>query len=423
MELNFSEHISPIIYQNCVPCHRKDGGAPFELNSYQAVRKRSKMIAYVTKEKYMPPWPADPNYRHFLDEKTLTETEIELIQTWHKQGAKQGNPALESEIPEYSKSNLGEPDLIVKMPERIPIIGNNTDRFLIAKMPYEIPSDTFVRHIEFVPGNRRFVHHMNGHVLQYFDPKDVWQGKHWVNREEHLEQDAYHVLGFPYPDGSFPTLVPSVSNYLPGVVPPIYPDGIGGFRITKQGLFYLNDIHYGPSPIDTFDQSYFRIYYDEHPPKRPLREFQLGTQGVSPVVPPLVIPPNEIKSFRTQFVLPQSISLLTVNPHMHLLGKSMKAYAIEPHGDTIPLIHIPEWNFRWQYFYTYPKIIKLEKGTTLIAEAVFDNTINNPDIPFDPPKLTTGKKGSMKTTDEMFQLIMTYLPYQSGDELISLSPD
>ena len=30
------------------------------------------------------------------------------------------------------------------------------------------------------------------------------------------------------------------------------------------------------------------------------------------------------------------------------------------------------------------------------------------------------REGSMKTTDEMFQLIITYVPYQVGDENISL---
>ena len=42
------------------------------------------------------------------------------------------------------------------------------------------------------------------------------------------------------------------------------------------------------------------------------------------------------------------------------------------------------------------------------------------DNPFNPPQFITGKNGSMKTTDEMLQLIITYLPYQKGDENIRL---
>lgn len=421
--ITFSEHISPIIYNNCVECHHPNGGAPFSLTNYHDIAKRSKMIAYVTAEKYMPPWPADKSYSSFLGEKGLTEQEIKLIKKWHKQGAKQGDITKEAQLPKIEGSQYGEPDLVVKMPEQIPILGNNYDRFLIAKLPYEIPVDTFVRMIEFIPGNRRFVHHMNGHLLQYFRPKDVWKGKNWVDREDYLQPDAYKALDFPYPDGSFPTLVPSIVNYLPGVQAVKYPQGIGGFNLPKRGMFYLNDIHYGPSPIDTFDLSYLNIYYADKAPERPLREFQLGTSGVSPVVPPLVIPPNTIKQFTTQLRVPKDLSFVTINPHMHLLGKSMKAYAITPFNDTIPLINIEDWNFRWQYFYTFKKLLKIPKGTLIKVEATFDNTTNNFDNPFDPPRLITGREGSMKTTDEMFQFIINYLPYKDGDENISLDPD
>lgn len=421
--ITFAQHISPIIYNNCVECHHPNGGAPFSLTNYHDVAKRSKMIAYVTAEKYMPPWPADKSYSSFLGEKGLTDQEIKLIRKWHKQGAKQGNPEHEAPVPVIKGSRLGKPDLVVKMPERIPIYGNNNDRFLISKLPYEIPTDTFVKMIEFIPGNRRFVHHMNGHLLQYFRPKNVWQGENWVDREDYLQQDAYTALDFPYPDGSFPTLVPSIVNYLPGVQAVEYPDGIGGFKLPKTGMFYLNDIHYGPSPIDTFDQSYLNIYYADEAPKRPLREFQLGTSGVSPVVPPLVIPPNTVKQFTTQLRVPKDLSFVTINPHMHLLGKSMKAYAITLENDTIPLINIEDWNFRWQYFYTFKNLLKIPKGSLLKVEATFDNTLDNLDNPFDPPQLITGREGSMKTTDEMFQFIINYLPYQEGDEYISLDPN
>ena len=39
-------------------------------------------------------------------------------------------------------------------------------------------------------------------------------------------------------------------------------------------------------------------------------------------------------------MITQDISLLTINPHMHLLGKSFLAYAITLNNDTIPLIKI-----------------------------------------------------------------------------------
>jgi hypothetical protein len=61
---------------------------------------------------------------------------------------------------------------------------------------------------------------------------------------------------------------------------------------------------------------------------------------------------------------------------MHLLGKSFVAFAVKPQGDTIPLIRINNWDFRWQYFYTFPKMVHIPAGSTIEVIAVMDNTEN-----------------------------------------------
>jgi hypothetical protein len=118
--------------------------------------------------------------------------------------------------------------------------------------------------------------------------------------------------------------------------------------------------------------------------------------------------------------MPDDISLISIVPHMHLIGKKFWSYAIKPSGDTIPLIRINNWDFRWQYFYKFKKLLKIPKGTTIYVEGVFDNTASNPNNPFSPPQEIRERNGSMKTTDEMFQLIVTYVPYQKGDEAFDL---
>jgi hypothetical protein len=212
----------------------------------------------------------------------------------------------------------------------------------------------------------------------------------------------------------------SVANYLPGSLPPLYPEGIGGFKLNQQGYLVMHHVHYGPTPVPATDRSYFNVFFDSAPPRRPTYTLLLGTLGRSPVVPPLVVPANTVQTFRTQFTLPADISVLTINPHMHLLGKTFLAYAVSPAGDTIPLIRIKRWDFRWQYFYTFPKMLRLTAGTTIFAVATYDNTANNPNNPFNPPRLVKEQGGSMRSTDEMFQCIITMLPYQAGDENIRL---
>jgi len=66
--------------------------------------------------------------------------------------------------------------------------------------------------------------------------------------------------------------------------------------------------------------------------------------------------------------------------------------------------------------------VKLEAGTTIHVYGTFDNTKENPFNPFSPPQTITQGNGveSMKTTEEMFQFIFTFVPYKEGDEKIDL---
>ncbi|MEZ4773032.1 MAG: cytochrome c [Bacteroidia bacterium] len=422
--VTFSEHIAPLIHQNCTPCHRPGSAGPFPLITYRDVARKAKMIAQVTRTRFMPPWPADPDYRHFQGEKRLSQYEIDLLDKWLNQGRLLGESSLIPPLPHYPDgSQLGEPDLVIEMEKPFAIAGDNLDRFLFMKIPYEIPTDTFIRLIEFVPGNAEVVHHMNGHLIsyEYGAKRDVFEGDRYVDREKVPVEIAYPQLGLLNDDKTYPTLTPLVCSYLPGVTPPVYPEDIGGYQMKRKGAMLLNDMHYGPSATDTFDRSRFNVFFAKKPPKRPTMEIQLGTLGISDIVPPLVIPPDTVMTFTTRAVIQHDISLLTLNPHMHLLGKSFLAYAITLEGDTIPLIRIPEWDFRWQFYYTFEKMLKIPRGAVICVEATFDNTSENPYNPFDPPQTVAERDGSMRTTDEMLQFIITYVPYQAGDENISLS--
>jgi hypothetical protein len=421
-EVTFSEHIAPIVYNACSKCHRIGEAGPLPLLSYQDVSSRAQLVRYVTQTRYMPPWPADPSYRHFAKENVLTDEQIALIGRWVDQGAREGDPGKLPARPVFPKgSQLGKPDLVVRMPGRYQIRGDNTDKFVSMKLPFSMPRDTFVRIIEFVPGNRKLVHHVNAHLVTYPKgrPRHLLQGPWFSEAGEH-NMNALEELGLGDSTATGASITLSVTNYLPGTFPTLYPEGIGGFRLSREGFLLMHHVHYGPSPTDEADSSYFNVFFAKNPPQRPTYTLLLGTLGRAPVVPPLIVPPDSIKTFRTQFTLPVDISVLTINPHMHLLGKTFLAYAVTAGGDTIPLIRIPRWDFRWQYFYTFEKMLKLPRGATIYVEADFDNTSGNPNNPFRPPREVREQGASMRSTDEMFQFIMTMMPYRTGDEHIGL---
>jgi mono/diheme cytochrome c family protein len=420
--VTWSEHVAPIVYGSCSRCHRPGEAGPFPLLSYQDAKRYAAPIRVVTEARLMPPWPADPTYRHFAGENVLSDEQIALIAKWVDQGVPEGDRSKAPQPPRFPRgSQISKPDLVVRMPATYRIRGDNSDQFVSMKLPFEMPQDTFVQTVEFVPGNRKLVHHVNAHLMTYDHATrhDLRKGRWFVEAGEH-NLHALDQLNLGSPDGGDGTLTLSVTNYLPGTLPTVYPPGIGGFRFTRRGYLVMHHIHYGPSPVPATDSSYFNLFFAKRPPERPTFTLLLGTLGRSPVVPALVIPPNTVKRFTTDFTLPADISVLTINPHMHLLGKTFLAYATAPSGDTIPLIRIPRWDFRWQYFYTFEKMLKLPKGTVIHAEATFDNTANNPVNPFRPPREVREQGASMRSTDEMFQCIITMLPYREGDENIRL---
>jgi hypothetical protein len=427
--VTFTEHVAPILYANCTICHRQGGNAHFALVTYDDARKSASATAFVTRERIMPPWPADPHYTEFVGQKILSERDIKVLQKWAAEGAPEGPKEKLPPLPSYPLGSLsGTPDISIPVQPFL-LKANSTDKFLLVKVPFEFPSDTFASLIEFMPGNRNVVHHVNGDMIKYeFDKKrNVFADERIVNMEEDTASllQAFRRLGLPNDDGSYPTLHKSVVNYLPGANGQRYPEGIGGYMLPRKGVFLLNDLHYGfTKKDDILDSSYINIFFSKIPPKRPAQEFQIGTLssfGNAPVLPDLIIQPNTIKQVYSKYTVPEDISVLTVNPHMHLLGKSFKAYAVTQKGDTIRLISIPRWDFNWQYFYTFKKMVKLPAGTTIFAEGVYDNTRQNLNNPFSPPQLVQERKGSMRATDEMFQFIVTYLPYEPGDENMSLS--
>jgi hypothetical protein len=155
-----------------------------------------------------------------------------------------------------------------------------------------------------------------------------------------------------------------------------------------------------------------------------------GTTGVrqvsaDPIIADynFVLPANQMTTLTAQYPnnggVPVAVSALSVMPHMHLLGKSIKSYALAPNNiDTLKHINVPNWDFHWQGFYTFSHLQKIPAGYKFKGEAVFDNTSNNPFNPNTPPQ---NVQFGENTTDEMFIVYYHYLLYQPGDENYNLS--
>ncbi|WP_133271913.1 cytochrome c [Hymenobacter radiodurans] len=375
--VTYTEHIAPIIQLNCTPCHKPGGAAPFSLLTFQDVARRARTIQSVTQSRYMPPWKADPHYVSFANERRLTEQQIALIRRWTESGAKRGpEVARATPAPSPEKAPQRKPDLILRPKKAFAIRGDGAENFVMFKIPFEIPANQNVQAVEFVPGNRALVHHAN-YAVQSVGPEiDINAGQDYVLSDQFLTNLQ-----------EFQPLMQHVAYYggwIPGASKQEFPAGIG-FTMPKRGVILLT-AHYGPSGVDTTDWSQIKLYFTKAPIKREIQATSIGSGGLGTIEPPLVIPADSVKKFRVQLQTSTDLSLLYVWPHMHLVGKKFKAWATTPEGKQIPLVSIPEWDFRWQESYQFKRLTLVPKGSVIQVEGTYDNTTNNPNNPFSPPE-------------------------------------
>ncbi len=115
--VNWASDIAPILYDHCVQCHRVGGIGHFSLIGYDNAFSFKNSIRSMTESRQMPPWKADPEYRHFAGENILTDTEIQKIQAWVAAGAPAGNLNQAPSDPVFgSGSAIGAPDLALTTP-------------------------------------------------------------------------------------------------------------------------------------------------------------------------------------------------------------------------------------------------------------------------------------------------------------------
>ena len=90
--------------------------------------------------------------------------------------------------------------------------------------------------------------------------------------------------------------------------------------------------------------------------------------------------------------------MLSVMPHMHLLGKEISVTMTPPGGAVEKLLAIKKWDYNWQEMYFLKEPVRVKEGTKFHVEAYYDNSDKNPLNPFSPPRrVTIGEE----TTNEM----------------------
>ncbi|HUK88882.1 MAG TPA: DUF3471 domain-containing protein [Blastocatellia bacterium] len=406
--VTFTRDVAPIFYKNCAECHKPNDIAPMSLIAYKDARPWAQSIREMVATRQMPPWHADPHYGQFKNDRTLSQSDVDTIVAWVDQGAAEGNPKDLPALPGSLEGwQIGQPDVVLSMPEEYKIPANGPDEYIYITIPTNFKEDKWVQAAEFHPGNKAVVHH----VIAFIQPPEVAAmlkaagprgaeaaalgGKDSIFYRDgsliRVKADAPVIddgCGNPNGGSSFGSGsggmggMPLLAGYAPGKDIEKWEPGTA-MKI-PAGSNIVFQMHYsnfrGAMNKPETDRTSLGIVFAKEPPKK--MAVAMGVLNDFFQIP-AGDPDHVVTACQT---LDRDVQVIDYMPHMHLRGKAMKYEAVFPDGRRETLMWVPKYSFNWQTVYYLKEPVSLPKGTKLIITAHFDNSEQNKYNP-DPTKV------------------------------------
>ncbi len=391
--VTFADHISPIIRKNCVVCHQPDGIGPFDLSTFEQVRRRARLITEVTQSRYMPPWKPHPDYGpELIGERRLSDREIDMISSWYESGMPAGELSNIPPAPDQSTNwTLGQPDLIVELPEPYSLQAEGIDVYRNFAIPVPLNETRYVQSFELLPESRLAIHH----ALLMLD--DSGRSRQRDIEEAGVGFDGMGIGSSAPPSGH-------IVGWTPGQVPyQAYP---GTAWKLSPGTDLVLQLHLLPSGKRESINPKIGLYFTKEPPNKPSFVLQMRSYDVE-------IPAGESNYWVEEVMdLPVAVNVLSMYPHTHYLGKDIQLYAILPDGKKQWLLRIPDWDFNWQGDYRFKVPLHLPAGSKIHMSYRFDNSSDNLRNPNTPP---IEVRGGWRSFDEMAEAMIQVIPDQAED--------
>ena len=361
--VTFSKDVAPILQKNCQGCHRPGEAAPMSLRTYQEARPWAKAMKQAVLTKKMPPWFADAQYGHFRNDRSLPQKDIDTLVSWVDAGAPEGDPKdLPQPLAFVDGWNIGQPDMVLDMPEPFQVPASGTIEYQYVVLPYKFTEDRWVQMAEVRPGNRAMVHHVIAYIR---DGSSKWMRDKKPGEIFVPEADA---------NGNRSSLNGDLlSGFAPGLPPSILEPGQG--RLIKAGSDIVLQLHYTANGHAGEDRTTVGVVFCKQAPHE--RVMTLAASNSKFTIPPG--DPNY--QVDASFELGHDAKLSALLPHMHLRGKDFQYRLVYPSGETETILRVPHYDFGWQLWYQPVSDIVLPKGTQIAATAHFDNSVNNPHNP------------------------------------------
>ena len=347
----FAKDIAPILYENCVACHRPNHLAPMSLITYADARPWARAVKTKVLAREMPPWGADSSVRAYKNDASLTQTEIDTIAAWVDGGAPEGNAVDLPEVPQFAEGwSIGEPDLIFSMVEPFEVPADGTVPYSYVTVPTNLQEDIWISAHEFRPGDRRVIHHVIPSVLEDDGKPATGEVKLRRDRTRTRARGA------------------SVGGYVPNRLGTVYADGVA--TRLPAGADIEAQMHYTTIGEPVSDRSSWGVVLTREPDStlRRARGGQVANLTFA------IEPGNADFAVTASRTIEEETYLANMMPHMHVRGKSAKYTVKYPDGREVVALWVPNYDFNWQLRYQLEEPIFMPKGAVLEAEFHYDNS-------------------------------------------------
>ena len=159
--VTYSNQVARLVQQHCQGCHRPGEVAPFSLLTYDDAYQKRDKIRRVVEQRKMPPWKPVPGFGDFADSRRLPDADIATFRAWLDTGAPEGDRRDLPPPRQFSDTwSLGTPDAVLAADVEFEVPAGDRDLYRCFVIPTSFPEERYLSGVEFVPGNRKIVHHV-----------------------------------------------------------------------------------------------------------------------------------------------------------------------------------------------------------------------------------------------------------------------
>jgi hypothetical protein len=365
----FSEDVAPILARECASCHAEGGIAPFALATFEDAFEHAEEIRASVESREMPPWHINNSgsCQKFPDARELSQAEIDTISAWVDAGALAGD--LDAKLPEPEPlERLERVDATIDMGVDYLPDAALTDDYRCFIVDPGIAADAFLTGYEVLAGEPKVVHHMVLFTI--------------TSPEGEAEADARDAAdpgpGYTCFGGSEVADSNFVTAWAPGVLVQRFPQGTG-LKLTG-GRRLIMQIHYNTLAGLLPDRTRINLELED----------SVNFEGFNFLIGDfdMILPPGEESAttagsfFISPDILPISVRVHAVFPHMHTLGRTLNVDVNKANGDDLCLADIPNWDFHWQQFYLYEEAARVGPGDTVNIGCSYDTTSRTEPVTF-----------------------------------------